>query len=123
MEKLDLYKLHKDEYVAPSKPVLVKTKPARYLTITGRGAPGEAVFVRQLSALYNVAFTIKMAQKAAGTEYIVCKLEGLWWGAKGQPDFPTTPPETWNWKLLICTPDFIVKKDLTATATALLKKG
>jgi len=38
--KLDLYKLHKDEYVTPKKPVLVNIKPAHYLAISGQGAPG-----------------------------------------------------------------------------------
>ena len=31
--KLDLYKLHATEYVKPKRPVLVATKPARYLFI------------------------------------------------------------------------------------------
>ena len=42
--KLDLYKLHKAEYVAPKKPVLVQTKPAKYLAIAGRGALAGEVF-------------------------------------------------------------------------------
>ena len=39
-DKIDLYKLHKDDYVAPKKPVLVDLKPATYLAISGQGAPG-----------------------------------------------------------------------------------
>ena len=39
-DKLDLYRKHKDEYVKPKKPALVRVGPARYLTIEGRGAPG-----------------------------------------------------------------------------------
>src|SRR5262249_48303957 len=44
MAKLDLYKLHKSDYVAPLKPVLVDIRPARYLSITGQGEPGGAKF-------------------------------------------------------------------------------
>ncbi len=34
--KLDLYKLHKTEYVTPRKPALVRIKHAHYLAIEGR---------------------------------------------------------------------------------------
>ena len=39
-EKIDLFKLHKADYVAPKKPTLVDVAEARYLTIAGEGAPG-----------------------------------------------------------------------------------
>ena len=35
--KLDLYKTHKDEYATPKQPVLLPTKPAHYLAISGQG--------------------------------------------------------------------------------------
>ena len=75
-EKLDLYKVLKDEYIKPKKPALVKTTPGKHLTITGRGEPGGEVFRTKLEALYAVAFTIKMAKKSAGQDYKVCGLEG-----------------------------------------------
>jgi len=37
-EKLDLYILHKDEYMTPKTPTLVKTKPAKYLAISGKAS-------------------------------------------------------------------------------------
>ena len=37
-EKLDLYKLHKDEYAAPKKPVTLRIGKAHYLAVVGRGA-------------------------------------------------------------------------------------
>jgi hypothetical protein len=71
--KIDLYKQHKDEYVTPRKPVLVKTGPTQYLAINGRGAPGCERFCACIGALYAVAFTIKMARKFAGErDYAVC---------------------------------------------------
>ena len=78
--KLDLYDKHKDEYVTPREPVLITVKPARYLSIQGRGEPGGDAFQAATAALYNVAFTVKMARKTAGRDYAVSKLEGLWWG-------------------------------------------
>ena len=76
-EKIDLYKLHKDEYATPKKPVLIQTKPAQYLSISGQGAPCGERFTACIGALYSVAFTIKMTRKFAGKQdYAVCKLEG-----------------------------------------------
>jgi hypothetical protein len=114
-KKLDLYVEHKSEYLTPAKPVLVKVSPARYLAINGGGDPGAAEFQKKLGALYNVAFTIKMAKKFAGQDYAVSKLEGLW-----RRDGESGP---WSWTLLIRTPDFVVAKDLKAAVKALVDKG
>ena len=121
--KLDLYKVHKAEYVTPKQPVLIQTQRAKYLELTGRGAPAGESFQKAVGALYNVAYTLKMAKKFAGQDYKVCNLEGLWWGAKEAEDFALQPPDTWNWKLLIRVPDFISPKDLKDTIGALKEKG
>jgi len=123
MAKLDLYKLHKSDYVTPRKPIIVDIKPANYLTITGYGEPGGPTFQAKLGALYNVAFTIKMAKKFAGQDYAVCKLEGLWWGSKERSSFLEEPRGRWNWKLMIRTPDFIQNRDVSEAARKLLAKG
>ena len=119
-DKLDLYKLHKTEYLAPRQPVLVKTKPARYLAIDGQGTPGGERFVGCIGALYGVAFTIKMTHKFGGKQdYAVCKLEAQW-------DFDgdvQIPKEKWKWRLLIRTPDFISPKELKLAVATLLKRG
>jgi hypothetical protein len=121
--KIDLYKLHKDEYATPRKPVLLTIKEATYLSITGQGEPGGAVFTEKIGALYGVAFTIKMTRKFAGEQdYAVCKLEGQWWG-DGQEDLSSIPKEEWRWKLLIRTPDFVKADELDRAVAALLKRG
>jgi hypothetical protein len=122
-EKLDLYKLHKDEYVAPKKPVLVETKPACYLTIEGQGEPGGALFQERVGALYGTAYTIKMTSKFAGRDYVVCKLEGQWWSDEFGADFAKVPMDKWQWKILIRTPDFVGDKELREAADELTKKG
>ena len=123
VEKLDLYKLHKDEYVAPKKPVLVEIKPANYLTIQGQGEPGGEAFQTRIGALYGMAYTIKMTSKSAEKDYVVCKLEGLWWSDEYPGDFSKVPKDKWQWKLLICTPDFIGEQELRQAADVLTKKG
>ena len=122
-EKIDLYQLHKTEYVKPKKPVLVQTRPAQYLAISGQGAPGGERFTACIGALYGVAFTIKMTRKFAGKQdYAVCKLEGQWWSEPAQ-DLAKLRPDQWCWKLLMRTPDFIGEEDLRQAVVVLLKRG
>jgi hypothetical protein len=121
--KLDLYARHKEEYVAPKAPVLVTVKPARYLAICGKGAPGSETFQGAVGALYNVAFAVKMARKHAGRDYAVSKLEGLWWGQGSARTFVNQPTATWNWQLLIRVPDWIQKREVGQVAAGLVVKG
>lgn len=116
-EKLDLYKKHREEYVTPRKPQLVKIKSAQYLSIAGSGEPGGKTFIAQVGALYAAAFTIKMTKKFARRDYKVCHLEGLWWKKENKEK------KAWKWKLLIRVPDFITKKDLGTAVKALIEKG
>ena len=119
--KIDLYQLHKNEYAAPRKPVLIETKPALYLAITGQGAPGGAAFTAKIGALYGMAFTIKMTRKFAGLQdYAVGKLEARYFF---ESDPARVPKDQWRWQLMIRTPDFVTQADLESAAAALLKKG
>jgi len=120
--KLDLYKEFKSEYVAPRDPVFVAVGPAKYLSITGHGTPGGERFKSHISALYSVAFTLKMAEKFAGHDYKVCHLEGQWWAAD-QCDFRIHQPKQWQWRLLIRVPDFIGRKDVDEAIATVMKKG
>jgi hypothetical protein len=123
-EKIDLYRLHKAEYVALRKPSLIDTKPAIYLSISGQGAPGGEEFQARIGALYSMAFTIKMTRKFEGREnYAVSKLEGQYWCDAVEGDFSRVPQDEWQWMLLIRTPDFIVQEDLDKATTALEKQG
>ena len=85
-DKLDLFKKYKDDYVAPKAPVLLKIRPAFYLSITGKGAPGSDTFQDAIGALYGVAFTIKMTRKVAGRDYKIAPLEGLYWPKRKTAD-------------------------------------
>ena len=123
-EKVDLYKLHKAEYVAPKQPVVVDTRKAQYLAISGRGAPGGEAFQAKIGALYGVAFTIKMTRKFEGKgDYVISKLEGQYWTDPEDLDFKKARPEELNWRLLIRTPDFVSKQDLTGAAKKLTEKN
>ncbi len=122
-EKLDLYKQNKAEYAARRKPGLVEIKPATYLAIAGQGEPGGKQFTAGIGALYGAAFTIKMTRKFAGDQdYAVSKLEGQWW-SDSAPDHSQVPPQQWQWKLLIRTPEFVTQAELDKAVALLLKRG
>ena len=121
--KLDLYKEHKQEYLAPKKPTFVSVRKAAYLSIAGCGRPGGEQFQSKIAALYGMAYTLKFTWKLAGKgDYGVAKLEGLyWWDSDEDPK--TAPIDQVNWQLLIRTPDFIKQKHLSEAATRLMEKG
>ncbi len=123
MPKLDLYKTHRTEYLAPKAPVLVTVKPAKYLVIAGQGAPSQPGFRRAIGALYAMAFTIKMARKFAGRDYVVTKLEGLWWGERRGRLLIDEPKSRWRWKLMIRVPPFISETDRRPALALLRSRG
>jgi hypothetical protein len=121
-EKVDLYKLYKNEYVTPKKPVLLDVQPARYLSITGTGAPGSEEFQKKIGALYGTAFTMKFDSKFAGSDYAVCKLEGIYWTDLDGPGFECLPMDQWHWDLIVRTPDFVTAQQLKAAQTKMIGK-
>lgn len=122
LAKLDLYRKHRTEYITPKEPVFVRVGPAQYLSITGHGAPGGEHFHEHVSALYCVAFTLKMAEKFSGHDYRVCHLEGQWWAHDGA-DFRAQEAQEWEWRLLIRVPEFIHRKQVDAAIEKVIAKG
>ncbi len=110
MSKLDLKKELKEFYRASAKkPSIIDVPEGKFITITGRGAPGGPAYKAALDALYSMAYTLKFKYKAEGRDFTVMTLEGLWWwddpNITNIADAP--PPDEWNWKSMIRMPDFI----------------
>jgi hypothetical protein len=123
-EKIDLFKLHKDQYAAPKTPTLVTIEEAAYLAIDGRGAPGGEEFTDKIGALYGVAYTVKMTRKSGDAQdYVICKLEAIWSFDNPSQTFETAPPESWSWKMMIRTPDLVEPEELQRAADMLIEKG
>jgi hypothetical protein len=121
--KIDIIKAHAQEYVARRKPVLLDIAPATYVTIDGQGAPGGPEFEARIGALYGMAYTIKMTRKFNGEQdYTIGKLEAQWW-ADNAECFSAVPRESWRWKLLIRTPEFVEKAELVKARDTLRKRG
>ena len=123
-EKLDLLKLHKAEYKASARPVILDVGEGLYLRISGCGAPGSQPFEKQVEALYGMAYTLKFNSKFAGRDYGVSKLEALF-GVDGQSvdEFATLDKAQWKWRLLIRVPEFTTTEHLDEARTTLRKKG
>jgi hypothetical protein len=121
--KVDVYEVLRHEYVTPKAPVLVDVSRGTYLAIAGRGEPGGVAFTTAVGALYNVAFTVKMARKFAGNDFTVSKLEGLWWANRGKGHFLDQPRSTWAWRVLIRVPDFVTPAEADDAINQLIAKG
>ncbi len=106
-QKIDLRKQLKPFYSSSKKPNIIDVPNATFLTIIGRGEPGGEAYQAALNALYSVAYTVKFKSKAAGKDFTVMGLEGLWWLDNPDASFEKVPREKWNWKSLIRQPDFI----------------
>ncbi len=124
-DKIDLYRQHKDEYAAVRKPRLVDVGSASYLTIEGKGAPGDEAFTASIGALYGVAFTVKMTRKFAGEQdYAVSKLEAQWWNSGPRCEFaPDGDKRKWCWKVMIRTPEFVTPAEVRRAIEVLQKRG
>jgi hypothetical protein len=111
MEKLDLKKVFKHLYKAPSKePVMVTVPRMNYLAINGQGVPDGTDAMQAIEALYAVAYTLKFAiKKGQGIDYPVMPLEGLWW-TDDMSRFSMDDKSAWKWTYMIMQPEFITQK-------------
>lgn len=123
MDKIDLFKLHKTDYVAPKKPQSCHVASAHYLTIDGIGAPGEDNFNDAVAALYAVAYTVKMTRKKHNLgDYVICKLEARYWSINNQC-LSEQDKSQWHWQLMIRTPSQVEVSDIEQAAKVLTSKG
>ncbi len=122
--KIDLFREHSDEYAMSREPRLVTVGSAKYLTVTGTGAPQSREFQQKLGGLYGCAYTIKFDNKVRlGRDFKIGVLEGLWWANGHTADAFTTPKSTWRWKLLIRVPGFVTANAVTKALKGLRAKG
>lgn len=116
MTKIDFKKAFKAEY-APSRksPAVIEVPSMNYLMIDGEGHPEDnQAWQESIEALYPLAYGLKFMFKkqtppADYFDYVVPPLEGLWWLAKGDPDFYLQNREDWRWTMMIRQPDFITE--------------
>ena len=111
-EIVDLFKLNVDEYIAPAAPRIVRNLQASYLMINGSGGISSEIFSKKQKALFQVATALKTAWKEAGQDFVVSKLEMLWWIPVENGDIFTAPTEDWQWRQIIRIPYFVQPEDV-----------
>jgi hypothetical protein len=116
--QLDLKKDLKHLYNPSAKEVVqVDVPPFNFLMIDGAGDPNTAPsYAEAVEMLYTVAYTLKFISKAAGIDYGVMPLEGLWW-ASNMAEFSMDAKDDWQWTMMIMQPDHLTA-DMVAQAVA-----
>lgn len=129
MEKLDLTKQYKGYYNAKTKPELVHIEEAHFLSVEGKGDPAAAAFAELVQALYATAYTIKFNCKAQNKDFVVSKLEGLWWfddpayAGLTMDEAPVKiPRDVWQYRLLIRMPDYVSRAMLPTAIDQVISK-
>jgi hypothetical protein len=123
MEKLDLKKARKGLFTAPLKRfVPVDVPPVRYLMADGHGDPNRAPeYKHAVESLYASAYTLKFMAKAAGRDFVVAPLEGLW-SAPDPESFTARRKHEWDWTMMIMVPDEVTEEDFTAARAKAAQK-
>lgn len=105
--KYEWRRQEKQLYGAKTTPVLVTVPTQSCIMINGEGNPNDTDFSNRVSALYSVAYAVKMAyKKTAKGEYddfAVYPLEGIWQKIENGELIK----EKLRYTLLIRQPDFV----------------
>lgn len=122
MAAIDLKKELKAFY-APSRELEIVTVPKlHFVMVDGEGDPNVTpLYSRMIEWLFPVSYAMKFASKAAGKDYVVPPLEGLWW-ADDMDDFITRRKDRWKWTLMILAPDWVTRSMFDAAVDKASKK-
>ena len=109
--KYEWRKNQKNLYQIKSKPTLLTVEKQNYIMLDGKGNPNEEVFSEKISALYSLAYSIKMNYKKKPSnsefdDFTVYPLEGLW---KKENEGELIKSEL-SYTIMIAQPDFITKE-------------
>jgi len=130
MEKLDLSKKYKTYFSASQTPKIIEIEPAQFLSLTGKGDPSGQAFLENIQALYSTAYTLKFMYKSIEKDFVISKLEALWWfdDSKFAGISMSEAPQKidrneWEYRLLIRMPDYVDSDEIEkAKAAAFAKK-
>lgn len=110
IQKLDLSKVDKQYYKAQTTPKIVDLDGYFYISISGQSSPDDPKFLRAVEVLYACTYTVKFLLKADDNDFVVPKMEGLWYiagGPENQKNFVHASRDEWHWKIMIRMPDFV----------------
>ena len=106
--KYEWKKQEKEFYGAKKPPALVTVPAQNYIMIGGKGNPNDVDFSNRVSALYSLAYAIKMAYKTTAiqnefNDFTVFPLEGIW----QKIEETVLVKENLGYTIMIRQPDFI----------------
>lgn len=106
--KYEWKKQEKEFYGAKKSPALVTVPVQNYIMIGGKGNPNDVDFSNRVSALYSLAYAIKMAYKTTAiqnefNDFTVFPLEGIW----QKIEETVLVKENLGYTIMIRQPDFI----------------
>jgi hypothetical protein len=110
--KYEWKKNEKDLYGVKQKPQLIEVPTAYYIMIKGEGNPNEIDFSNRVSALYSLAYGIKMYfknmddKKNEYSDFVVFPLEGIW----EKSDDEEFDKSKLKYTIMIKQPNFITKE-------------
>jgi hypothetical protein len=122
MEKVDFKKELKHLYRPPRDFVTVDVPDMTFIMADGHGDPNTAQeYKGVVEAIYAVAFKMKfISKKRYGRDYTVPPLEGLWW-ADDPEAFRKRDKSSWDWTMMIMTPEWITEEDFAEAVVATRK--
>lgn len=129
--KWEWKKHEKSLYGAKQTPALIEAPRQHFIRLCGSGNPNGADFSARVSALFSLAYAMKMGYRAAAKglppdavqDYAVYPLEGVW-GMRGAGAAPGggLDKEQLAYTLMIRQPDFITPEDFAAALERLRRK-
>ena len=109
--KYEWRKLDKKLYQGPKTPVVIEHPVQSFIMLNGQGNPNKADFSERVSALYSLAYAIKMEYKKTAhhqefTDFTVYPLEGIW----QQTEAETLVKDDLVYTIMIAQPEFITNE-------------
>ncbi|KRL60852.1 GyrI-like domain-containing protein [Latilactobacillus fuchuensis] len=111
MEKANWRQTEKEIYPLKKAPSITTLPSQSFITISGQGNPNGPEFAQKITALYPIAYKIRMAPKkgiefSGAFDYTVYPLEGFWSLASGHRDGPLDK-DYLQYKIMIKQPSFV----------------
>ena len=124
--KYEWRKQEKNLYGVKQTPIIVEVPKQKFILLKGKGNPNEVDFSDRISALYSLAYAIKMLFKNAMknktdneiTDFTVYPLEGFWKKVNGEE----LDKNKLEYTLMIKQPDFITQEIFTQALENVKKK-